>query len=711
MKKRKTIGLLINDIDGNYSTLLWLMMKKAAENLDCNLIAYEGRSLAYGGFADRQHHISYEFVDKNRLDGLIMTSSSIANYMKNEEYIEFCKRYSDIPMVSLGIVVPGATSLMIDNKEGMKNQVRHLINDHVYRKIAFVTGPESNTDSVERLEAYLEVLKENNIEVDRSLIFNGDFVSQSGYNIMKEIILNNIQYDAIVFANDDMALAAVKCLKDFSKEHNMDLTPKGVICGFDDSINSSLIKPSLTTVRQPLEELCCGAVEVMIRKIDGEKLRDIVTFPSVLVIRESCGCKSAGSPNLLTDSYLRLVPGHRIHENVQTYSLDQLYDRITEALRLCNIRSCFISKYKDGTVLYDDKFVFDETFDIPEKSELIYAYYNGQRMTIQDDIKNFNTKDLVPDIYIPNDRRFTYLVSPLFFNNEHFGFVCFEVVNDDVINFEPLRGQMSNTLKGALMLLEREKMEKSLLESERLASLGQLIGGISHNLMSPIMSVSGACAGLEDLIKEYKESLGDSEVTLEDHNDIANDIQGWVNRLKEYNSYMAKVITTVKSQAVQLNADITDGFTLEELLNRIQFIKNNNEQIRKSKLSINMNVDSKISITGDITNFIQIIENLIINAIQSYEGIRVEDCNTDLSISMDENSVVFIVKDCGRGMSEDIKNRIFKYMVTTKGKNGTGLSLLLSYSTIKGKFGGEMWFESDENQGTAFYITIPVLGR
>jgi len=201
---------------------------------------------------------------------------------------------------------------------------------------------------------------------------------------------------------------------------------------------------------------------------------------------------------------------------------------------------------------------------------LIYAYYNDERITIEDSIKYIKTRCIIPDRFFNEDRRFTYLVNPLFFYDEHFGYVCFEVANDDVLNFEPIRGQISNTLNGALMLMERAKMEESLRETERLASLGQLIGGISHNLMTPIMSISGACFGLEDLVHEYMASIEDPSVTVQDHKEIARDMQEWINKLKEYNSYMSNVIATVKSQAVQLNSDAINEFTIEELVDRVK---------------------------------------------------------------------------------------------------------------------------------------------
>ena len=59
-------------------------------------------------------------------------------------------------------------------------------------------------------------------------------------------------------------------------------------------------------------------------------------------------------------------------------------------------------------------------------------------------------------------------------------------------------------------------------------------------------------------------------------------------------------------------------------------------------------------------------------------------------------------------MKEEVQNKLFKEMITTKGKNGTGLGLYMSYSTIKGKFNGDLKFESKEGKGTTFTITIPI---
>ena len=706
MKKRKAIGLLINDIDGSYQTYIWLMLKQAAEEMNCNLMVFEGRSLKHDDFAEKQHHIIYNFIEKDRFDGLVITSSSISTYIKYEEFLQFLKKYRDIPFVSMGVIIPGTLSVICDTKAGMKDLIRHLIDDHGYKRVLFVTGPEGNEAAIERLEAYKEVLEERNLDFDENLIFKGDFVSNTGYFIMEEIVHSKIEYDAIVFSNDDMALGAIKFIEDMKDSGKYPIDKKIILCGFDDSLNASKVNPPLTTVKQPIKEMCYKSVEIL---LNSKHKEEAVKLPSVLVKRASCGCDYKKEDDHLEDiNSVKLVLKCRIHENLQTYEIDELFDKLEPALKKSFIESCFVFKYVEGPIFYYEEMAFDENFKVPQRSEMIYAYYNGERKIIESKDRIIRTTQILPERFIPEDRRFTYLVMPLFFKNEHFGYVCFEVNDNDVMTFEMLRGQISNALKGALMLLERETIEESLRENERLASLGQMIGGISHNLMTPIMSISGVTTALEDLINEYRDSIGDSSVTNEDHYEISFEMAEWVEKLREYNSYMSNVISTVKSQAVQLNSQSNKDFTIDELVNRLRFLKNSDLIIKKSNLEMFVDIDTNIVIEGDISNMVQILDNLIKNAIQSYDGKESQERKVELHISKNENKVMIIVKDYGCGIPEEIKPRLFKYMLTTKGKSGTGLSLMLSYSTLKGKFGGDIWFESKENEGTTFFIALPI---
>ena len=81
--------------------------------------------------------------------------------------------------------------------------------------------------------------------------------------------------------------------------------------------------------------------------------------------------------------------------------------------------------------------------------------------------------------------------------------------------------------------------------------------------------------------------------------------------------------------------------------------------------------------------------------------------NIDLIASSDENNIIITVKDYGPGLPEKVKDKLFKEMITTKGKNGTGLGLYMSYSTIKAHFAGNITYESEEDIGTSFHIILP----
>lgn len=250
-----------------------------------------------------------------------------------------------------------------------------------------------------------------------------------------------------------------------------------------------------------------------------------------------------------------------------------------------------------------------------------------------------------------------------------------------------------------------EQNKNALLERERLASLGQMVGGIAHNLKTPIMSIAGAADGLEDLIKEYDKSIDDSEVTKEDHHDIANEMSTWVSKIRTYDSYMSDVITAVKGQAVNMNDDKPILFTIDELLNRVNILMKH--ELKNALVTLNIQYDSKnkISILGNINSLVQVINNLISNAIQSYNG--KPNQTIDLVIGQDSNNITISVVDHGSGIPKEVQDKLFTQMITTKGQNGTGLGLFMSYSTIKGHFKGNLNFTSEVGKGTTFNIILP----
>lgn len=245
-----------------------------------------------------------------------------------------------------------------------------------------------------------------------------------------------------------------------------------------------------------------------------------------------------------------------------------------------------------------------------------------------------------------------------------------------------------------------------LIEKERLASLGQLIGGVAHNLKTPIFSISGAAEGLNDLIEEYKSSITDDTVTVQDHLEIAHDMSVWVDKIKEYLEYMSDVVTAIRGQAASFTDNTYETFTIDELIKRVNILMKHELQQALVTLNISYNLTKEIKLQGNINSLIQILNNLISNAIQSYEGIP--NKVIDMNISNTEKTVKITITDYGVGISPEVKDKLFKEIVSNKGKNGTGLGLFISYSNLKTQFNGDLKFESEPGKGTTFEVILPI---
>lgn len=248
----------------------------------------------------------------------------------------------------------------------------------------------------------------------------------------------------------------------------------------------------------------------------------------------------------------------------------------------------------------------------------------------------------------------------------------------------------------------KENQEK-IVENERLSSLGQLIGGIAHNLKTPIMSVSGYLTAIENLSEEYKNSIGNPDVTKEDFEEITKEMKEWISKSRDYMTYMTEVINATKDQAVSMNAKTVGSFSMKELVARTKILMSEELKKYSCELNLKFNINEDTMIQGELSAMIQVLDNLISNAMQAYG-----EKSGKIYFVVDETptQVAIQIQDYAGGIPEHIKGKIFKEMVTTKGKDGTGLGLYMCYSTIKGKFNGDMRFESRPGVGTIFYILL-----
>ena len=280
-------------------------------------------------------------------------------------------------------------------------------------------------------------------------------------------------------------------------------------------------------------------------------------------------------------------------------------------------------------------------------------------------------------------------VSPLELNGQISGFV---------ILFKEI-----TTLRDSMKRLQDS--QERMMEQERFAFLGQMIGGLAHNLKTPIMSISGCINAVEALVTECVDSISDDQVTDEDYLEIYGEMRDWFNKIMESTAYMSDIITAIKGQATQISTDEQVSFTINEMLKRSMLLMRHELLNSGCQLKIICAEDEEVSLQGDINNLVQVVGNLLSNAI--YAQKQTGGGEIEIEICHDENYLNILVKDRGTGISENVVNKLFKSMITTKGTAGTGLGLYISNAVIRGKFSGEMWGKNREGGGSIFGISIP----
>ncbi|MBN1410549.1 MAG: GGDEF domain-containing protein [Spirochaetales bacterium] len=285
--KRKTIGFFIDTINSPYEYILYNGVNSAARKLGMNLVTFLGDMIEKPGECLKNK--VYYLANKNMLDGIIFSTGTLSYTEGAETASDFVKKFTFLPCVSISQAIEGVHSLLIDNKAGLRELMRHLVKDHGFRKIAFIKGPEGNHDAEERFQAYCEILEEMKIPFDPKLVAPGDFHAISSEPALELIIKKNkMKPDAIAAANDGMAATAIHVLASWGYKPPEEIG----ITGFDDLENSAYDYPALSTVRQPVFELGENSVNIMHSLINKESIPEITIVPTRAVIRESCGCSN-----------------------------------------------------------------------------------------------------------------------------------------------------------------------------------------------------------------------------------------------------------------------------------------------------------------------------------------------------------------------------------------------------------------------------------
>lgn len=245
--------------------------------------------------------------------------------------------------------------------------------------------------------------------------------------------------------------------------------------------------------------------------------------------------------------------------------------------------------------------------------------------------------------------------------------------------------------KKAEELLERE-YQKNFLQS-RLASIGELAAGVGHEINNPLTISMGYLDRLKkmnDLPPEVYKTIKNIEVGHDRIRNITNGLRG--------------LSRTETGKTI---------FNLEQVIDDFILFVQKIYELQNITLEFVTTAHHDVNIFANRTEIQQVIMNLISNAKDAIKDVESKKIYVNLSTHTNENTnaheVLLKVTDNGQGIEDSHKHRIFDSFFTTKDPGeGTGLGLALVHRIIS-EIGGEIWFESQENVGTTFFVKLPLV--
>jgi len=233
-------------------------------------------------------------------DGVIVDFNSIHDE-KTIEYIKDNLAKTKKPCVSFGFDIDGAVTIKCDYRNVFANMIEHMIKDHGYTNIHMLTGPEVDSESRIRVEIFEATMKAHNLDVPKETIFYSNFNIDGGKKKAYEYIANKNLPEAIICANDFMAVGLIEGFA----ENGIRCPDDIAITGFDNSEIGQMMKPKITTIDSNDYELGVTAYRTVSKLISGEGCENTITASARIISGESCGCRNDNSQELELGSYVK----------------------------------------------------------------------------------------------------------------------------------------------------------------------------------------------------------------------------------------------------------------------------------------------------------------------------------------------------------------------------------------------------------------------
>jgi DNA-binding LacI/PurR family transcriptional regulator/signal transduction histidine kinase len=526
--------------------------------------------------------------------------------------------------------------------------------------------------------------------------------SPSDFNLIKDSILNKIK-EIYIFKTEehkiDIYSLVIENLIKFIKN---ELSDKDFIFELDKILKRSMLENHnksewnrlLFLFRKKILPIFLNQPQIII------KIEDLIHQARILI--------NEASIQIEKNSYIRLSERTRILQQimrdlVNSFDVQTLLQRMAVELPKISINSCYLS-------LYSSK------IEKGKDARLILAFNKREQIKLNKDGYLFPRDQLFPRDLINLKETYYFIVEPLIYDKEQLGFIVLDMDNLEGLLITSITDQIRSTIKTSVLLKDTiekgKKLKDALYEldenkgkliiSEKMASLGRLTAGIAHEMNTPLTTAISAISEMMSLIKEYKMSISNPDVTAKDHYSISKDMFELADLSNKAIDKAINFIKGIKSQTRESCNYQKIMFNAVDIINETILLLNH--ILKEKNLSIDFVFSNNdISLFGLPEKFSQVITNFITNAIDAMADKKNESIK--ITLIEDDRKITLKIIDKGEGIPKSIIRKIFDPLFTSKpyGK-GTGLGLSIVKEIVNEEFNGKIEVKSKVNFGTTFTI-------
>lgn len=267
------IGVLVSELHGPfYGSML--------TGIEASLRAAGKHTIITAGHSNETcEKEAIEFLINRNCDALIL----LVDALSNETLIELSKGSTPILILNRQIKEVSENCFYLDNIHGGYLATKHLIAQG-HKNIAYISGPLLKQDSRHRLAGHKKALTEANIDFNERLLYEGDYLTQSGRDGMLYFIEQQLNFTAVVCANDEMAAGAMKG----AREHHINVPQACSFIGFDNIFFTEYLFPQLTTINYPVQAMAKMSTQWVLKNIyDDQTITITNKFSPELIVRDS----------------------------------------------------------------------------------------------------------------------------------------------------------------------------------------------------------------------------------------------------------------------------------------------------------------------------------------------------------------------------------------------------------------------------------------